>query len=218
MDAAQIAFVLSAGAFTVVSPCGYPVLIAYLSYYAGSKIPIRKAFVGGSVVAIGFLTVFVVIGLLPAIVGQVVFHYVPMLILVAGVVVIAIGLITLFGVKLSIRLQSLIPTRQSGLRGQYVFGLAFGMAAAGCSAPIFLTIILFAMTSGGFVEVMSTFVVYALGMAVSVIASGVLVVSARQTFMKRLAKIRPWFDRISGMIMILVGIYMIYYYFETYYL
>jgi len=218
MDAAEIAFALSAGAFTVVSPCGYPVLIAYLSYYAGSKIAIRKAFVGASLVAVGFLTVFVVIGLLPAVVGRVVFHYVPMLIVVAGIVVVAIGVVTLFGVKLSIRLHSLIPTRQSGLRGQYLFGIAFGMAAAGCPAPIFLTIILLAMTSGGIVEVVSTFLIYALGMGVSVIASGVLVVTARQTFMKRLAGMKPWFDRISGAIMIVVGIYMIYYYFKTYWL
>jgi cytochrome c-type biogenesis protein len=218
MHVPEILFVLSAGALTLLSPCGYPLFLAYLSYYVGSKIPLKKVIGGASVAAVGFLTVFVAIGLMPAFLGQVVLHYVPILIVVAGLIVIVFGMVTLCGGKLSIRMLSFGPTTRSGLSGLFVFGLAFGMATAACSAPIFLTIILLAMTSGGIPDVLFTFLIYAVGMAVPVVISGLLVATAREALLKRLVKMRPWLDKISGALMILIGIYLIYYYLDTYWL
>jgi cytochrome c biogenesis protein CcdA len=218
MDAAKILFILGAGAFTLLSPCGYPALVAYLSYYFGSKISLRKTVRGGSIAAVGFLTVFVAVGLVPALVGQEVLHYVPILTVVSGVIIIVIGIFTVFGRKLIIRIPSLATSTRSDLLGLFILGLAFGMATAACSAPIFLTIILLAMTSGGVQEVIITFLIYSLGMMVPLVISGVLIATARQTILKRLVAIRPWFDKISGFLIILVGIYLIYYYFKTYWL
>ncbi len=216
MYVTEILFVLSAGALTLLSPCGYPLFVAYLLYYVGSKIPLRKVMSGGSVAAVGFLTVFVAIGLAPAFAGQMVLHYVPILIVVAGVIVIAFGAATLAGSKLPIRMPSIGPTTRSGLSSLFIFGLAFGMATAACSAPIFLTIILLAMASGGLPDVLFTFLVYALGMAVPVVVSGLLAATAREAVLRKLIGMRPWLDRISGILMILVGIYLIYYYISTY--
>jgi cytochrome c biogenesis protein CcdA len=218
MHVTEILFILSAGALTLLSPCGYPLFLAYLSYYIGSKIPLKKVLGGGSVAAVGFLTVFVVIGLAPALLGEMVLHYVPILEVVAGLIVIAFGVVALFGAKLPIRMPSLGPTTRSGLSGLFIFGLAFGMATAACSAPIFLTIILLAMTSGGILDVVFTFLVYAVGMGVPVVISGLLVATAREAVLKRLVRMRPWLDKISGALMILIGIYLIYYYLDTYWL
>jgi cytochrome c biogenesis protein CcdA len=218
MQVAETLFVLSAGALTLLSPCGYPLFVAYLLYYVGSRIPLRKVICGASVVSVGFLTVFVAIGLAPAFAGQIVLRYVPILIVVAGLIVIAFGAITLSGSKLSIRMPSIGTTGRSGFSGLFIFGLAFGMATAACSAPIFLTITLLAMASGGLLDVLFTFLVYALGMAVPVVVSGLLVATAREAVLRKLMGMRHWLDRISGMLMILVGIYLIYYYISTYWL
>jgi cytochrome c biogenesis protein CcdA len=72
------------------------------------------------------------------------------------------------------------------------------------------------MTSGGILEVTLTFLVYALGMSVPVVVSGILVATAREAALKRLVRMRPWLDKASGVIMILVGVYLIYYYLTTY--
>jgi len=212
----ELTFILSAGALTLLSPCGYPLFIAYLSYYVGSKIPFKKIIAGGSVAAVGFLMVFFAIGIASAVVGQVALHYVPMLQVVAGLIVIVLGIVSLFGAKLPLRIPSFTPSARSGLSGLFVFGVAFGMATAACSIPIFLTIILLAMTSGGILEVTLTFLVYALGMSVPVVVSGILVATAREAALKRLVRMRPWLDKASGVIMILVGVYLIYYYLTTY--
>ena len=218
MHVAEIVFVLSAGALTLLSPCGYPLFLAYLSYYIGSRIPLKKVLGGGSVAAAGFLTVFALIGLMPAFLGQAVLHYVPILIVVAGLIVIVFGVATLCGTKLPIRMISFGPTTRPGLSGLFLFGLAFGMANAACSAPIFITIILLAMTSGGIFDVVFTFLIYAMGMAVPVVISGLLVATAREGLLKRLVRMRPWLDKISGALMVFIGIYLIYYYLDTYWL
>ncbi len=82
-QATEIMFILSAGALTLLSPCGYPLFLAYLSYYIGSKIPVKRVILGGSIAAAGFLTVFSAIGIVPAFAGQVALHYLPLLEVVA---------------------------------------------------------------------------------------------------------------------------------------
>lgn len=74
------------------------------------------------------------------------------------------------------------------------------------------------MTSGGILDVVFTFLVYAVGMGVPVVISGLLVATAREAVLKRLVRMRPWLDKISGALMILIGIYLIYYYLDTYWL
>jgi len=214
----EFLFILSAGALTLLSPCGYPLFVAYLSYYVGCRTPLRKVIGGGSVAATGFLTVFIAIGITPAFLGQMALHYIPVLEVVAGIIVIVFGAVTLFGGKLLIHVPSIKTATRSGLVGLYIFGLAFGMATAACSAPIFLTIILLAMTVGGVTDVIFTFLIYALGMAVPVVVSGLLVATARETVLKRIVGMRPWLDKISGVLMILIGVYLVYYYIDTYWL
>jgi len=216
MHLTQIAFILSAGALTLLSPCGYPLFVAYLSYYIGSKVPFKKVISGGTVAALGFLAVFVAIGIMPAVLGQMALHYIPVLEVIAGVIVIVFGTVTFFGAKLPIHVPSMAPSTRSGLSGLFIFGLAFGMATAACSAPIFLAIILLAMTSGGIPDVIFTFLIYALGMGVPVVVSGLLVATAREAVLRRLVRMRPLLDKISGALMIIVGVYLIYYYLDTY--
>jgi cytochrome c-type biogenesis protein len=190
--------------------------VAYLSYYLGSKVPFKKVISGGAVAALGYLAVFVAIGIMPAVLGQMALHYIPVLEVIAGVIVIVFGVVIFSGARFPIHVPSLASSTRSGLSGLFIFGLAFGMATAACSAPIFLAIILLAMTSGGIPDVILTFLVYALGMGVPVVVSGLLVATAREAVLRKLVRMRPLLDKISGALMIIVGVYLIYYYLGTY--
>ena len=217
-QATEIMFILSAGALTLLSPCGYPLFLAYLSYYIGSKIPVKRVVLGGSIASAGFLTVFAAIGIVPAFAGQVALHYLPLLEVVAGAIVIGFGVMMLLGARFSLNFLQVKPSTRSGLTGLFVFGLAFGMATAACSAPIFLTIILLAMASGGLLDVVTTFLIYALGMGVPVVVSGLLVATAREALLRRIVNRRALLNKISGILLILVGVYLIYYYLDSYWI
>jgi hypothetical protein len=50
----------------------------------------------------------------------------------------------------------------------------------------------------------------------AVVISGLLIATARQAFLKRLVKMRHWPDKISEALMMLIGLYLIHYYLDTY--
>jgi len=110
-------------------------------------------------------------------------------------------------------LRSSCPTK--GLPGFYLFGIVYGMAGVGCSAPIFLSVLLHAMTKGP-VNGILTFAAYAVGMGIPLVVTSVLLAEAKDYVIARITRITPRLHRVSGIILILVGVYLAYFYYATY--
>ena len=108
------------------------------------------------------------------------------------------------------------PT-QRGLIGIFLYGIAYGLATMGCSAPIFFSTLLYAVASGGPLYVAITFVVYAIGMGIPIIITTILVAKARKLMVERMINMIPRFRKISGIILMIIGAYLIYFYFSSFY-
>jgi cytochrome c biogenesis protein CcdA len=217
-DLPVLAFAFSAGIFALISPCGYVLLPGYISYYLGSK-PLfgRRFFSGllsGFASTAGIITVFSIIGMLASFPSVILPQIVPALELVAGAIIIVMGIIILLEIRLPSLGIRLNIEKRKGLIGSYIFGVTYGLATVGCSASLFLLVLSFAMGKGTLISIL-TFSVYSLGMGFPLIITFILIAQARETIVKRIIRATPFLHKISGILLIIVGVYLIYFYYSN---
>ena len=209
------AFAFSAGVFSLFSPCSYALLPGYVSYYLGAEFGVVKALTGGLACTFGLITVFAVVGGLASSLGELVPQIIPQLDIVAGIIIIIMGLRNLLDLKMPFIYPDIMPSVKQGFLGLYIFGIVYGLVGVGCSAPIFVSVLFYSMSKGIFYGVLS-FITYALGMGVPLIVTTVLLSQARDYLIQRINMATERIQRSSGAVLIIVGLYLIYFYYATY--
>lgn len=186
-------------------------LPGYISYYLGASYK-RKATTGGTVCLLGLLLTFSIIGLIASLFSSLMGAYVHVLELIAGVVTLFMGVVLLTNLELP---QVPIPAKapkQKGFAGLFVYGVLYGLVTISCSAPIFFSILVFAISNGP-LEAFISFVAYALGMGLPLISITVILEKAKDTILGRIIELTPAIQRLAGLVLIIVGGYLVAYYF-----
>ncbi len=213
---AAFGFVAGIGAF--FAPCAFALFPAYISYYLttvgtgredpGRSLPLGLACAAGSAVF------FAVAGVAIALVGGVISRY-----LIAMKPVVAIGIALLgLGLVADIRLPSIaIPFGRVGGRlpaaaGLFFYGFGYALASTGCTLPIYVSIIVLPLTSGFAGAALVTFASFASAMALMMLLTSLLVGLAKASVLRRLQASTVWIKRVSGVVLILAGLYLGYYY------
>jgi cytochrome c biogenesis protein CcdA len=88
----------------------------------------------------------------------------------------------------------------------FAYGMGYGLAAAGCTLPIFLLIITGALATGGFFSGMLIFFVYGIGMGIFMVVVTLLVASSKDTLINKMKMSTHKIKVISGVVMIIAGI------------
>ncbi|WKA30673.1 cytochrome c biogenesis CcdA family protein [Bradyrhizobium roseum] len=151
---------LGAGLLSFLSPCVLPLVPPYLCFLAGVSLEDLKqedsprAFrPNWHVVALscafvlGFSTVFVALGASASLIGRTVSEHFDTLGMIAGVVIVILGLhfLGLFRIGVlfrELRFQSV--TRPAGYFGAYLVGLAFAFGWTPCAGPVLAAILIVA--------------------------------------------------------------------------
>lgn len=214
-DLPGLAFAFISGIFSLLSPCGYALLPGYISYYLGSRPSLERTIFSGLACTIGLMTIFSAIGGSASSLGALLPDLIPVLDIISAAIVTLMGISILAEIRLPYVSMTPRISKRKGLVGLYVFGVAYGLAAAGCSAPIFLSILFYAMTKG-LLHGTVTFVSYALGMGLPLTITSLLVAEAKQFIIRKIANAVLWLHKISGIVLIIVGVYLFYFYYSTY--
>ena len=206
-----ITFILSAGVAAFISPCGYVMFPGYITYYLGYRETLTgyRALLGGFACSLGLITVFIIVGSFLSLMGSILYPYIPYLAIPAGIVVVVLGVLMIIRVNLGIRGLPLVASRRRGVFGLYVYGLLYGLAIISCTAPIFLSIILVAFSTGGLVEGITIFLIYAVGMVIPLLATTLLVYKAKEYVLRKIVHFTQWSHLIGGVILIFIGLYII---------
>lgn len=126
--------------------------------------------------------------------------------LIAGVVLIALGLMMLG--KLRLRTPRVAaPERQvSSLPGAYLLGLPFGLvgSACPCSIPVVLALLLYAGSIGSAWFGAALLFVFALVRGLPLLLAGTFTGLLKE--MKGLARLQPWLEKASGVLLVVLGI------------
>ena len=209
---------LFAGLLSFLSPCVLPLVPPYLVYLAGTSLErfadgeaapqVRWETVGAAALFVaGFSTVFVALGASASMFGSLIRAYADKLALVAGVVIIIMGLHFLGVTRLALlyREKRVTVPKPVGLWGAYVMGLAFAFGWTPCIGPILAVILAIAASEATVTKGAGLLAVYSLGLGIPFMAAAFAV----EPFAKFLARFRaylPVVEKTMGALLVLTGI------------
>jgi len=99
--------------------------------------------------------------------------------------------------------------KAKGLVGLYGFGVAYGLGTSACTAPIFFSILVYSATIG-IINGVLMLSLYALGMGAGLIAVSVLTAGAMDLMLRKISEITPRIHKLSGLAIIIFGVYVLY--------
>ena len=216
---APLALAFAAGLVATVNPCGFAMLPAYLSYFMGLEEDqasrgraMRSALAVGAVVSTGFLVVFGLAGLLITAGFRFVIGAIPWFAVVVGVGIVALGIALLLGRELTVGLPKAHRAASGrGYRSVFLFGVSYAVASLSCTLPVFLTVVAAQVTRGSFVSGVATFLAYASGMALVLMAITVALAVGKRSLVARLKGAGRSIGRVSGVILVATGSYIVWF-------
>ena len=191
VDAPSITLAFAAGLVSFLSPCCLPLVPGYLATVSGVEPStlgrrVDPRVVGRSLVFVGtFSLLFILLGLGATAIGDFLFNNQPALNTVAGVAIIAMGVLfvaSVFVTRLNrdFRPQGLIE--RAGRGGPVVAGAAFAIAWTPCVGPALGAILGLASTQAGTAQGGLLLAVYSAGLALPFLASAIAFNAASRAF------------------------------------
>lgn len=206
----------AAGLVSFLSPCVLPLVPAYLAFLTGLTTaqlsengrPTVQVIVPALLFVLGFSTVFVGLGASASLLGALLSQYRDVIERVAGLFVVAFGVLMLGVVKVpwlyGEARADMSKSRSFGNGAGFVMGVAFAAGWTPCVGPILASILAIAAASGGAAQGALLLLTYSAGLALPFLAVALL-----------FGRVRPllaWLNRHSlavnrtaGVVLIAVG-------------
>ncbi|MGB7335671.1 MAG: cytochrome c biogenesis protein CcdA [Salaquimonas sp.] len=214
---------LVAGAISFLSPCVLPLVPPYLCYMAGvsldtltgenqasdvaaAKAAQRRAILHSIIFVLGFSIVFTALGAGASTIGQLMRAHLDTLAIVAGVIIIIMGLhfIGLFKIGFLYR-EARFNTSKAGYVGSFLMGIAFAFGWTPCIGPVLGVILAMASSGQSVGEGASLLAVYSLGLGIPFLLAAFFV-GPFMNFLNRFKKHLGTMEKITGILLVITGI------------
>lgn len=207
------------GVVAFFAPCAVALLPGYIMSYisrghSGQQHTYTKLWRGLKLAflsILGILLIYALAGVLIVIASQVLKAYMKWITIGMGGLLIVLGALMIAGKDLTFSVNMNQKKKSSELWEAFLFGVAYAIGALGCLFPLFLVVATQAMGAPSLLLGSSYIFAYFLGISLMMVTAIILSTFARNLFMKYLRKILPYMDRITGILLILAGAYVIYY-------
>lgn len=173
----------AAGLLSFLSPCVLPLVPPYLCFLAGvsfdeysnseGAVP-ASVFKTALAFVLGFTTVFVLLGATASLVGQALTRYLDILSMIAGAIIIVMGLHFLGLLRVSWLYASKrveVQRKPPGIIGGYIVGLAFAFGWTPCVGPVLAAILFLAGSKDTAWHGAGLLFVYSLGIGLPFLAA-----------------------------------------------
>ena len=214
----RLGFAFSAGVATFFAPCAYPLLPGYVAFYLGDAGPsaplggrLRRAAVVGGLASLGFFAVYAALAGVAAAIGTRALRDIAVLELGVGGLLVALGAGMAAGRVAPSALHVRLPNRERSKTGFLAFGVVYAVAAAGCTAPLFVGIAGVALSSGP-AGALAVFAAYAAGMAALMLLVTGLVAAGHDRLLRRLSGRNDLVGRAAGGLLVAAGLAQIGFY------
>jgi len=218
----SIAGAFIAGLLSFVSPCVLPIVPPYLAWLAGvsfedlqteseDRARARRIVLSAVIFVLGFTTVFVALGATASVVGKTIAQYFDTLSIIAGVIIIIMGLhfLGVFRIGLLYREARVEMQRKpAGFIGAYVMGLAFAFGWTPCVGPVLAAILFVAGTEDTIARGAGLLAVYSLGIGLPFILAAMFAsrfIGLATRFKKHMRKV----EMAMGGLLVVTGILFI---------
>lgn len=218
IDPASGLLAFGAGVVSLLSPCVLALVPAYLGYLSASALsePSRSRLLFRSLLFVaGFSAIFVLLGASATAAGRSFLAYQPLMRRLAGVLVALLGLHQLGVVRLGFldverRLVARLPGGSGGWVarpwGAALLGMAFAVGWSPCVGPVLASILMLAGTAETVGKGMALLALYAAGMGLPFMGMAALMGNGAERVTRRLMRRGRWVERISGVLMIAIGV------------
>ena len=205
-----------AGLLSFLSPCVLPLVPSYIGFLTGMTLPEmsgrRRAALAHALLFVGgFSLIFILLGASATALGRALNFYQVWLQRIGGVLIILFGLLCLGGFRigpLSQERRLQLERKPVGYLGSALVGMAFAAGWTPCIGPVLGGILGLAATSADVPRGMLLLAVYSAGLALPFLIAAVAVDSFLDWF-QRFRRFLPWVMRISGLILVLVGVLLV---------
>jgi cytochrome c-type biogenesis protein len=206
----------AAGLLSFLSPCVLPLIPSYVGFLTGltaDELQMRRGtallhalwFVGG------FGLIFILLGASASVLGALFLRSQVWIARIGGVLIILFGLYLLGVLRPAILMRERrihLSRKPLGYVGSSVAGIAFGAAWTPCIGPILGAILTLAATRSSVEQGTALLGVYTAGLALPFLLTALLL----DRFLFWFQRFRPylvWVERISGVLLILLGILLV---------
>lgn len=248
-----VAFAFIAGLAAFFSPCSFPLLPGYITYYfkVGADAHRKRKEAGieeegpsrgqqirtglrlGTISGLGIVLVYFVLGIIviPLLflgvtaVGSAVTYLKP----VVGIILVVMGILTLFDIAINFSYIT-TPFKRLGQRirpskgpkkptfnttGLFLYGVGYGSASAGCSAPVFIALVFAAVSTGEAFDTVLTFVVFLFSLWLLMAVVSVVLTVSEEKVKTGMMRNYIWIKRITGIVFVIAGAYLLYLFLEA---
>ncbi|MCP3459028.1 cytochrome c biogenesis CcdA family protein [Bradyrhizobium sp. CCGUVB23] len=221
MQNVSITAALLAGLVSFLSPCVLPLVPPYLIYLTGATIEHvesneqpsasrRAVMMSALLFVLGFSTIFIALGASASLIGSVIRAWSAELSILAGVVIIVMGLhfLGLTRISLLMREGRLPIPKPVGLWGAYIMGLAFAFGWTPCIGPILAAILSIAAAEATVTKGAGLLAVYSAGLGIPFLIAALLI----EQFSALFARLKGHLvnvERAMGVLMVITGIFFL---------
>jgi len=212
---------LFAGLLSFFSPCILPLIPAYFSFITGlsldeltedKKETRRKVILSTLFYVAGFSFIFILFGASASFLGGFVSQYSWVIRYLGGGIIIIfglhlLGLINIKGFNFEKRIH--VKEKPLHLMGTFVIGMAFGAGWSPCIGPMLGSILIVAGNQDTIIKGVFLLAVYSAGLAIPFLVMSFFINSILE-IMKRATKFIGVFNKISGILLMLIGLLLIF--------
>ena len=217
-----VAIAFTAGLLSFLSPCVLPLVPSYVTFLTGLSIENvsrarRVALLHALLFIAGFTAIFVALGAGATAIGVLLGAYRDWISRIGGVLLIVFGFVLLEVLTipaLSRERRVYLAEKPVGLLGSLLVGIAFGAGWTPCIGPILGGILSLASVSTSMSRGLGLLLAYSAGLAVPFLLAALAI----DRFIVLLARMRrglAWVSRISGALLIGVGVLLVTGYFTV---
>jgi len=206
----------TAGLLSFLSPCVLPLVPSYIGFLTGmtaGEVSSRRhlALLHALLFVLGFSLIFILLGASATALGKALMLYREWIMRVGGVLIILFGLVCLNVIKIGFLTQERrwhLEDKPVGFLGSALVGIAFGAGWTPCIGPILGSVLGLAATEGDLSRGILLLSVYSAGLAIPFLLAA-LALDRFFDWFQGFRKYLPWVQRISGILLIIVGILML---------
>jgi len=250
-------FAVGAGVMVFFSPCSFPMLPGYMSFYLANKkqrtgkfdeTAARETLPDGLAAAAGLTGILLLIGILLIPFISIIGGFIPLLELIIGIMIAGLGIMMVMeydsepivrpfrNLMTTVGSSPPVTFAKNGIEkvvqrywskdftfsgnsdgtrvGLFWYGVAYGSAAAGCVAPVVIGL-LTASIGKGIITGLLVFLIFSFTAGMLMVAFTMLVAASESTIVDKLKASTRQIEMVGGVVMIIVGLYLMWFYLST---
>lgn len=207
----EFLFTFIEGFASFISPCLLPMIPIYISYFAGKDDKkISKTLMNAIGFVLGFTTIFILLSIFASKLGILISENIKYIKIVFGIVIIILGLnyMEIFNIKFLNRTNiKNANSKNLNFIKSFTFGILFSISWTPCIGTFLSSALLMVAKEQEMLKGILLMLVYSIGLGIPFIISAVLIEKSKEVF-DFIKKNYNIVKKISGIILILMGIYM----------